>query len=54
MNNFSDVPKEKGTRIIEQQEIIINGISVLLQHWSWDGMGFLVIALSSKVAMLLT
>jgi len=37
MNNFTDVPKEKGTRIIEQEEILINGIPALKQHWSWDG-----------------
>ena len=37
MNNFTDVPKDKGTRIIEQEEIIINGIPGLKQHWSWDG-----------------
>jgi len=53
MNNFSDVPKEKGTRIIEQQEIIINGISALLQHWSWDGiLGDSLIFKSSDVAHL--
>jgi len=37
MHNFSDVPKEKDTRIIEQQEIVINSIPALLQHWEWDG-----------------
>jgi len=37
MKNFIDVPKEKDTRIIKQKEVIINGISALNQHWSWDG-----------------
>ena len=37
MNNFINVPKEKDTRIIDQNEIIINGIPALKQHWSWDG-----------------
>ena len=37
MNNFINVPKEKDTRIIEQEEIIINDIPALKQHWSWDG-----------------
>ena len=37
MNKFINVPKEKGTRIIEQKEITIKGIPALKQHWSWDG-----------------
>ena len=37
MNNFKDVPKDLDTQIIEQSEIILNGISVLKQKWNWDG-----------------
>ena len=37
MNSFTEVPKEKDTRIIEQEEITIKGIPALKQHWSWDG-----------------
>ena len=34
MNNFTNVPKEKDTCIIEQEEIMIKGIPVLKQHWT--------------------
>ena len=37
MKNFSDVPVERDTYIIEQKEITINGIPVLKQHWRRDG-----------------
>ena len=37
MNSFTEVPTEKETRIIEQEELMIKGIPALKQHWSWDG-----------------
>jgi len=37
MSNFSDVPKDKDTRIIRQKEIIIKNIPALKQRWVWDG-----------------
>ena len=37
MNHFSNIPKDPDTRIIEQSEITINGLLVLKQYWSWDG-----------------
>ena len=34
MNSFAEVPTEKDTRIIEHEEIMIQGIPALKQHWS--------------------
>ena len=37
MNNFSNAPVDKDTQIINQQQIILNGIPALKQKWNWDG-----------------
>lgn len=37
MNRFSNIPVDDDTLIIDQYELIINGISALYQTWIWDG-----------------
>jgi len=37
MNDFSSIPKDPDTKIIEQSEIKINDIPAINQKWSWDG-----------------
>lgn len=37
VNRFTDVPTDLDTTITEQQEITIQGIDALHQHWNWDG-----------------
>lgn len=35
--SFNNVPKDKGTRIIDQQELTIDTLTALKQRWIWDG-----------------
>ncbi|MBC7204304.1 MAG: hypothetical protein H5U29_12445 [Pusillimonas sp.] len=36
-NRFANVPIDSDTTIISQRQITVQGISVLNQHWRWDG-----------------
>jgi len=37
MSKFNNVPVEKGTKILFQQEAVLGEYGVLYQKWSWDG-----------------
>ncbi len=37
MKNFDNVPVEPDTRIINEHEVVIDGLPVLIQQWAWDG-----------------
>jgi hypothetical protein len=36
-NRFANVPIDSDTTIVSQNQITVQGISALHQHWRWDG-----------------
>ena len=48
MSKFNNVPVEKGTKILFQQEAVLGQYEVLYQKWFWDGITAESIIFSSE------
>lgn len=53
VNKFEEMPVEKNTKIIFQQEAKLGGLDILYQKWFWDGItAESIIFISDDVACL--